>query len=106
MQRFFDFSEVTQHNINFNLTNSPDMNLQSINTEPNKKSKKRFFEVFHKKETIYLNQDSISNSEETKQPNVQYKCIYCGNIYNNMNRFEAHMRMHVRNNIFFLFIII
>jgi len=79
--------------------NSPNANYQTETFEPNKKPKKRFFEVFHKKETIYSNQETISNSEESKLPSVQYKCIYCGNKYNNMNRFEAHMRMHVRKYI-------
>ena len=100
MQKLIDFSEEPQHSMSFNFNISPDMNYQSATSDPDKKPKKRFFEVFHKKEIIYLNQDTISNSEEIKLPNVKYKCIYCGNIYNNMNRFEAHMRMHVRNIIF------
>lgn len=88
MSKLIDFSDTTQHNMSFSFTTSPIV--------PNQKNKKRFFEVFHKKEMLYLNQDSMSNSEDGKSTIVQYKCVYCGNKYENMNRFEAHMRIHVR----------
>lgn len=96
MKKQNDPSETTQHICDLSFMTSQNVNYQTETYEPNKKPKKRFFEVFHKKETIYSNQETISNSEESKFPSVQYKCIYCGNKYNNMNRFEAHMRMHVR----------
>ena len=102
MTKQVDLSEMTQHNMSFSLTSSPNMSNQTGSSEPNQKTKKRFFEVFHKKEIVYLNQDSISNDQKSTIPNIQYKCVYCGNKYSNMNRFEAHMRMHVR--IFLLII--
>ena len=57
--------------------------------------RKRVFEVFHKKEMIYSSIDPISKKTKKKLSVFKYRCIYCGNIYNNMNRFEAHMRIHV-----------
>ena len=89
------FSETAQQNMSYNIQISSNQNEQS--EKQNLKSKKKVFEVFHKKEIIYLNQDSISNSEETKYSSILYKCIYCGNSYNVINRFETHMKMHVSN---------
>ena len=93
MSKIIDYSEVSEQNMSF-CTSSPNMDNKPGKSKQKQKSKKRFFDVFHKKEIIYLNQDSISNSEESKFSNVHYKCIYCGNKYNNMNRFETHMKIH------------
>ena len=88
------FSESGEVNISicFNGTSS---SKELISNKMSSKQKKRVFEVFHKKEMICSVPDSISNKVEEKQSIYQYKCIYCGNKYNNMNRFEAHMRIHV-----------
>ena len=86
------FSEKA-HNMNLNIPSSINMNEQS--EEQTLKSKKKVFEVFHKKQIIYLNQVSVSNNEEGKSSSIQYKCIYCGNSYNSINRFETHMKIHV-----------
>lgn len=95
MSRQTSFSETAQQNMSFNIQLSTNKNEQS--EKQNLNSKKRVFEVFHKKEIIYLNHELISNSEETKSSSILYKCIYCGNSYNSINRFETHMKMHVSN---------
>ena len=100
MSKSSDFLETTEHNMSFCFATPSNVNAQWGTIKPIQKSKKRIFEVFHKKEIIYLNSDSVSNNEEEKLPSIQYKCIYCGNKYNNMNRFESHMRIHV-SKIFF-----
>ena len=87
------FSETAQENKSLNIPISTNLNEQS--DKQTLKSKKRVFEVFHKKEIIYINQDSVSNNEESKSSSIQYKCIYCGNSYNSINRFETHMKIHV-----------
>ena len=106
MSKLSDFSETTEHNMSFCYTNPSNMNMQWGINKTNPKSKKRVFEVFHKKEMIYLTPDSISSNDGEKIPSIQYKCIYCGNKYNNMNRFEAHMRIHVSKNNFYFIIFI
>ena len=102
MSKLSDFSETTEHNMSFCYTTPSNVNSRWGINKANPKSKKRVFEVFHKKEMIYLTPDSVSNNEGEKMPSVQYKCIYCGNKYNNMNRFEAHMRIHVSEIIFLI----
>ena len=87
------FSETAQQNMDLNIPISNNQNEQS--EKQTLKYKKRVFEVFHKKEIIYINQDSVSNNEESKSSPIQYKCIYCGNSYNSINRFETHMKIHV-----------
>ena len=89
-----NFPEKMEGSINFCYNDSSSVNKKR-NNNIKEKSKKRVFEVFHKKETIYSNNDSIFNKIGQNNPIFQYKCIYCGNKYNNMNRFEAHMRIHV-----------
>jgi len=87
------FSETAKPNMSLNIPITTNLNEQS--EKQILKSKKRVFEVFHKKEIIYINQDSVSNNEESKSSSIQYKCIYCGNTYNSINRFETHMKIHV-----------
>ena len=95
MSKIDDFSETVHNNLNINSTSSPTIKLELEKEKLNQKPKKKIFEVFHKKEIIYINQDSSDKNKDNKNLLIQYKCIYCGNIYNNMNRFEAHMKMHV-----------
>ena len=95
MSKIDDFSETVHNSLNINLTATPTIKLELEKEEPNQKQKKMIFEVFHKKEIIYINQDSSSKNEDNKNILIQYKCVYCSNLYNNMNRFEAHMKMHV-----------
>ena len=104
MSKFSDLADKSEQNPSLSSSCFPNLDIPSSKFEPVQKSKKKFFEVFHKKKIIYL-------SEENKSQNVQYKCVYCNNIYDSMNRFEAHMKMHVRKilfnyyliNIFFIF---
>ena len=88
-----NFSETAQNNMSLLIPISANQNEQS--EKDNLKSKKRVFEVFHKKEIIYINQDSVSKNEESKFSSIQYKCIYCNNSYSSINRFETHMKIHV-----------
>ena len=101
MSKQNNFSRNTEINISF-CFNSPDTIINKWET--NKicsKPKKRVFEVFHKKEMICTSPDSVSIKDGKKKPIIKYRCIYCGNKYNNMNRFEAHMRIHVSQLIHF-----
>ena len=100
MSKFSDLADKSEQNPSLSSSCFPNLDIPSSKFEPVQKSKKKFFEVFHKKKIIYLNENKKSNSKENQLQNVQYKCIYCGNIFNSMNRFEAHMRMHVRKIIF------
>ena len=90
-----NISENSEVNISLYYNGANSTNQELITNNLSSNHKKRIFEVFHKKEMIYLVNDSISNKVKEKQSLYQYKCIYCGNKYNNMNRFEAHMRIHV-----------
>ena len=103
MSKQSDFSETTEHNMFFGFASPLSINDKLVSNTEKPKGKKRVFEVFHKKETIYLTPDSVSSNEGEKNPSIQYKCIYCGNKYNNMNRFEAHMRIHVSQKYFLIF---
>lgn len=87
-------SESGDVNISFYF-NGTNTRKELISNKMSSNQKKRIFEVFHKKEMIHSVPDSISDKVGEKQYIYQYKCIYCGNKYNNMNRFEAHMRIHV-----------
>ena len=83
-----ELSESTE-NKNTLFSNLSLTNEEIIFAKKGNKCIKKIFEVFHKKEII---------SNELNKPeniNIKYKCIYCGNKYNNFNRFEAHMRIHV-----------
>ena len=53
------------------------------------------FEVFHKKEIIYINKNFGEKKELDNNKSIQFKCFYCGNKSNTLNRFKAHMRIHV-----------
>ena len=90
-----NISDNNEPNISLCFNGSSSTNQELTSNKVNTKQKKRIFEVFHKKELIYSVTDSISNKLGDKQSIYQYKCVYCGNKYNNMNRFEAHMRIHV-----------
>ena len=89
------FSENEEINFSYCFNSSNNIIDEWISNNNNSKQKKKIFEVFHKKETIYSNPEPISNNIGKSHQIFQYKCIYCGNKYNNMNRFEAHMRIHV-----------
>ena len=93
MQRQCDIAQIINENQGFEKT----LNLKDklVKSEPDKKQKKRFFEVYHKKEIIYINKDKNPNNNADKKSIIHFKCIYCGSEYNNINRFEAHMRIHV-----------
>ena len=61
-----------------------------------KSNGKKIFEIFHKKTEISI--ISLTDQNELKSKNthfIQFKCFYCQNKYNNINIFEAHMRLHV-----------
>ena len=77
----------------------------SVKKNTNNKEEK-IFEVFHKKEIVYINNNSNENKDKSKNSQIiQYKCIYCKKKYNNLNGFETHMKNHVRKykNITFFF---
>ena len=64
------FSETAKPNMSLNIPITTNLNEQS--EKQILKSKKRAFEVFHKKEVIYINQDSVLNNEESKSSSIQY----------------------------------
>ena len=57
-------------------------------------SQRKIFEVIHKSEKIIV-ENYNKKSKNTNTSNILYKCIYCGNAYCNIIRFESHMKMHV-----------
>ena len=57
-------------------------------------SQRKIFEVLHKNEKIFL-ENYNKKSKSKNSSNILYKCIYCGNAYCNIIRFESHMKMHV-----------
>lgn len=57
------------------------------------KRKKQLFQVQHIKEKITIYIDSRKRKYRTL-----FKCVYCGEIAYSINRFNSHMRKHVRNN--------
>jgi len=57
-------------------------------------SQKKIFEVLHKSEKIFV-ENCNKKSKNRNSSNILYKCIYCGNAYCNIIRFESHMKMHV-----------
>ena len=67
---------------------------------------KRIFQVFHKKEIIIHKQNLSKKISIKNSRYIIYKCIYCGNKFNKINRFESHMKIHVSLNKYNFFIII
>ena len=57
-------------------------------------SQKKIFEVFHKNEKIFV-ENYNKKSKNRNSSSIIYKCIYCGNAYCNIIRFESHMKTHV-----------
>ena len=57
-------------------------------------SQKKIFEVLHKSEKKFV-ENCNKKSKNRNSSNILYKCIYCGNAYCNIIRFESHMKMHV-----------
>ncbi len=81
------------------LKNNPSFStLSSLKEEnifmENAYSKRKIFEVSHKHEKIFV-ENSNKKSKNCNSSNILYKCIYCGNEYCNIIRFESHMKMHV-----------
>ena len=82
-------------NTDFHLVDIKNISNPSNLNEKNTKNKnKNFFEVFHKKEIVYINNNSMDKSKNSQI--IQYKCFYCKNNYNSLNSFESHMKQHVR----------
>ena len=95
MSKQNNFCQNTEVNIRFCFNSANNLRDNWGENKISSKPKKRVFEVFHKKEMICTSPESVSSKEGKKKLIFKYRCIYCGNKYNNMNRFEAHMRIHV-----------
>lgn len=78
---------------NSSLSTSSLLKEENIFME-NSYSKRKIFEVSHKYEKIFV-ENSNKISKNCNSSNILYKCIYCGNEYCNIIRFESHMKMHV-----------
>ena len=64
-------------------------------------NEKKIFEILHKKEEISIISNNKGKFQKSKNSQIiQFKCFYCKNQYNNINRFETHMRLHVSYNRF------
>ena len=72
-------------------------------SESSPKKEKKIFAIFHKKTEILI---SENESKSKNSQSIKFKCFYCRNQYNKINRFEAHMKLHVSQNIFNLFFIL
>lgn len=94
-----DLSENTESNNLLFLSTPSFLNERNEQNEQNSiykfenQNEKKIFEVFHKKEILYDDQNTSENNKDST--NIQYKCIYCQNLFNNINKFESHMRKHV-----------
>ena len=88
MNQTADQSKTIEFNSSF-ISSSNEKNYPKLGTN----EKKRIFEVFHKSEIICKN--ALDNQTQKKDTFKQHKCIYCGKIYKNINRFEVHMKIHV-----------
>ena len=94
-----DLSENTESNNLLFLSTPSFLNERNEQNEQNSiykfenQNEKKIFEVFHKKEILYDDQNTSENNKDSI--NIQYKCIYCQNLFNNINKFESHMRKHV-----------
>ena len=90
-------NEIESHNLAGNnsssLSTPSSLKEENIFVE-NSCSKRKIFEVFHKNEKIFI-ENYPKKSKNRNSSSIQYKCIYCGNIYCNIIRFESHMKMHV-----------
>lgn len=60
------------------------------------KKKKQIFQVLHKREKTIRYIDN-----KGKKYRTFFKCIYCDEISRSNNRFNTHMRKHVRINLMF-----
>lgn len=84
---------------NLSFSNPSTKKNQSSNNEKESKEEKRIFDVIHKKEIISIDDNlNDKNGDSNNFPRIRYKCIYCENNFNNSNRLEAHMRIHVSKN--------
>ena len=92
-----ELSESNSHNISFSFSTPSSANGQnSISKNSKILGEKKIFEVFHKKEVIINEGTSYDKDEKSKNSqSLLYKCFYCENTYNYINRFESHMRKHV-----------
>lgn len=90
-----DTAGTSENNISFYLSNPTIFNEENLNCTKEKKISK-IFNIFHKAELIYNEQKTSQKDENSKIfYSIQYKCFYCKKKYNNLNIFEAHMRIHV-----------
>lgn len=60
----------------------------------NSNSNRKIFTVYHKYKKILV-ENTDKKTKKRNSTNIFYKCIYCGNEYCNIIRFESHMKMHV-----------
>ena len=92
-----ELSESNSHNISFSFSTPSSANGQNSISKISKiPVEKKIFEVFHKKEVIINEGSSYDKDEKSKNSqSILYKCFYCENTYNYINRYESHMRTHV-----------
>ena len=83
-----DFSSSLSKSTELSFLSKPSVSNKDYS---NNTVKNKIFKVFHKKNIIYTK----TKSNETI---IQYECFYCKNKYNNIYRFEIHMRIHVSKN--------
>ncbi len=89
-------SEQIGQNLSIYFSNQSSTNeLNSISKKSKTQSEKKIFEVFHKKELIYNENNSEKKNDKSNSQSISYKCFYCENTFSYINRFEAHMRTHV-----------
>ena len=89
-------SEQNIQNLSIYFSNQSSTNeLNSISKKSKTQAEKKMFEVFHKKELIYNENNSQKKDDKSNSQSISYKCFYCENTFSYINRFEAHMRTHV-----------
>ena len=99
-----DISDFIGRNNSLLLRNHSSLNEQnSFNKIFQENKIKKLFQVFHKKEIIIHEPNSSKKFSIKNSRHVIYKCIYCGNKFNTINRFESHMKIHVSLNKYNLY---
>ena len=86
-----NFSSSLSKSTEISFLSNPSFSNKNYSKNTVKNKIPKIFEVCYKKNIIYT-------KTKSNEIIIQYECFYCKNKYNNIYRFEAHMRIHVSKN--------
>jgi len=86
-----DLSSSLSKSTEISFLSNPSVSNENYSKNTVKNKIPKIFEVCYKKNIIYT-------KTKSNEIIIQYECFYCKNKYNNIYRFEAHMRIHVSKN--------